>query len=168
MNFRGLTPIRTMKITKEEAESDHFRLNLIWPSRFHTARVRSGHSRRSAMRQKRTLRGPRWRRKVLVAIFQHPKLTSPLFPKIREQKIRGGRHVSEASPNMWLCAMADSPLADEKKHVAIGAYVERCLREGGLQPQTDDSCVETPQSAEDGKSFIKPLKKCWKYSKSSN
>ncbi|MFO1102174.1 MAG: hypothetical protein U1E20_04635 [Methylocystis sp.] len=65
-------------------------------------------------------------------------------------------------------AMADSPLTDEKKHVAIGAYVERCLRDGGLQPQLDDSCVETPQSAEDGKSFVKPLKKCWNYSKSSN
>ena len=65
-------------------------------------------------------------------------------------------------------AMADSHLTDEKKHVAIGEYVERCLREGGLQPQTDESCVETPQSAEGGKSFVKPLKKCWKYSKSSN
>jgi hypothetical protein len=65
-------------------------------------------------------------------------------------------------------AMADSPLTGEKKHVAIGEYVERCLRKGGLQPQADDSCVETPQSAEDGKSFVKPLKKCWQYSKSSN
>jgi hypothetical protein len=65
-------------------------------------------------------------------------------------------------------AMADSALTDEKKHAAIGAYVERCLREGGLQPQVDDSCAETPQSAEDGKSFVKPLKKCWKYSRSSN
>ncbi|KAF0136130.1 MAG: hypothetical protein FD139_2084 [Methylocystaceae bacterium] len=65
-------------------------------------------------------------------------------------------------------AMADSSLTDEKKHVAIGGYVERCLKEGGLQPQADESCVETPQSAEDGKSFVKPLKKCWKYSKSAN
>jgi hypothetical protein len=65
-------------------------------------------------------------------------------------------------------AMADLPPTGEKKHAAIGAYVERCLREGGLQPQADESCIETPQSAEDGKSFVKPLKKCWKYGKSSN
>ena len=65
-------------------------------------------------------------------------------------------------------ALADSPLTDERKHVAIGEYVERCLKEGGLQPEADESCVESPQSAEDGKSFVKPLKKCWKYSKSSN
>ncbi|MGD9544761.1 MAG: hypothetical protein AB7F41_06995 [Methylocystis sp.] len=62
-------------------------------------------------------------------------------------------------------AMTDSTLTDEKKHVAIGEYVERCLREGGLQPQTDESCTETPQSPEDGKSFVKPLKKCWKFGK---
>lgn len=62
-------------------------------------------------------------------------------------------------------AMTDSSLSDEKKHVAIGEYVERCLKEGGLQPKTDESCVETPQSAEDGKSFVKPLKQCWKFGK---
>jgi hypothetical protein len=65
-------------------------------------------------------------------------------------------------------AMADSPLTDEIMHVAIGQYVERCLREGGLQPEAHEICVDSPLSAEDGKSFVKPLKKCWKYSKSSN
>jgi hypothetical protein len=68
-------------------------------------------------------------------------------------------------------ATADSPLTDEKKHFAIGEHVERCLKEGGLQPsnvtQGDESCFETPKSTEDGKGFIKPLQKCWKYIKSS-
>ncbi|MEF3367591.1 hypothetical protein V3H18_13710 [Methylocystis sp. 9N] len=68
-------------------------------------------------------------------------------------------------------AMTDSSLTDEKKHFAIGEYVERCLKEGGLQPvsdtQGDESCVEKPRSSEDGKTFIKPLQKCWKNLKSS-
>lgn len=50
-----LTSIRRWEISKDAAESRHFRLNLIWPSRFHTARVRIGHSRTAASRQKRTL-----------------------------------------------------------------------------------------------------------------
>lgn len=67
-------------------------------------------------------------------------------------------------------AMADSPLTDEKKHFALGEYVERCLKEGGLQPSTgtqgDESCFETPKSTEGGKGFIKPLQNCWKNPKS--
>jgi hypothetical protein len=39
MNFRDLRPIRRTKIAKDEAESGHFQLNLIWTSGFHTARV---------------------------------------------------------------------------------------------------------------------------------
>jgi hypothetical protein len=68
-------------------------------------------------------------------------------------------------------AMDSSPLTDEKKHFAIGEYVERCLKENGLQPfnvkQGDESCFETPKSTEEGKGFIKPLQKCWNNVRSS-
>jgi hypothetical protein len=61
-------------------------------------------------------------------------------------------------------ALESSTADGEKKHFELGAYVENCLKGGGLKPnpQNDDSCVETPQSAEDGAAFVKPLQKCWK------
>jgi hypothetical protein len=68
-------------------------------------------------------------------------------------------------------AMETLPLTDERKHFAIGEYVEKCMKEGGLQPlnvtQGDNACFETPTSTEDGKGFIKPLQKCWKNKRSS-
>ena len=67
-------------------------------------------------------------------------------------------------------AMETQDMTDEKKHFAIGQLVERCLRQGGLQPlsatQGDTSCFEAPNSTEDGNGFIKPLQKCWKNPKS--
>ncbi len=68
-------------------------------------------------------------------------------------------------------AMETSPLTDERKHFAIGEYVEKCMKEGGLQPSAlpegDNSCFEAPTSSEDGKGFIRPLQKCWKNTRSS-
>ncbi len=46
MNFRSLRPIRGTKITKDQPESGHFRLNLNSAWSFHTARVKSGISLR--------------------------------------------------------------------------------------------------------------------------
>jgi hypothetical protein len=67
--------------------------------------------------------------------------------------------------------MEASPLADEKKHYAIGVFVEKCLKEGGLQPlniaKDDNLCFEAAPSPEDGNGFIKPLQKCWKNTRSS-
>jgi len=68
-------------------------------------------------------------------------------------------------------AMETSNIADEKRHSALGAFVEKCLKESGLQPsdvsKSDSSCFEAPTSAEDGKGFIKPLQKCWKNTRAS-
>jgi hypothetical protein len=67
--------------------------------------------------------------------------------------------------------MEDASNAGGKKHFALGAYVEKCLREGGLQPveiaQGDTTCFEAPESTDDVKGFIKPLQKCWKRTGSS-
>ena len=63
-------------------------------------------------------------------------------------------------------ALEGSTLTDEKKHFALGEFVERCLKENGLQASNAESCFEIPKSTEDGKGFIKPLQKCWKHSKS--
>jgi hypothetical protein len=64
-------------------------------------------------------------------------------------------------------SLEGTELNDEKKHFALGEYVEKCLRRNGLEPLDDPSCAEAPQSAEDGKSFIKPIQKCWKSTKGS-
>lgn len=68
-------------------------------------------------------------------------------------------------------AMEALDLTDEKKHFALGEYVEQCLKGNGLQPsnvaQADGSCFEAPKSTEYGKGFIKPLQKCWKKINSS-
>ena len=81
-----------------------------------------------------------------------------------------GQIITECQLNAHT-AMENSPLTDEKKHFALGAYVEECLRESGLQaldiPQGDATCFEAPRSTDDTKGFVKPLQKCWKNTKSS-
>jgi hypothetical protein len=68
-------------------------------------------------------------------------------------------------------AMEGTVLTDEKKHFALGALVEKCLKESGLQPSglsgRDDSCVEVPKSTDEGQEFTKPLQKCWRNTRSS-
>jgi len=62
-------------------------------------------------------------------------------------------------------AMETSPLTDDQRRAAIGAYVEKCMRKGGLQPsnitESEDSCLEAAASTDSGKGLIKPLQKCW-------
>ena len=64
-------------------------------------------------------------------------------------------------------AMENSTLSDEKKHFALGAFVERCLKENGLQASDSASCFEPSKSSEEGAGFIKPLQQCWKNTRSS-
>jgi hypothetical protein len=64
-------------------------------------------------------------------------------------------------------ALEGSTLSDEKKHFALGLFVERCLKENGLQASNAASCFETPKSTEEGEGFIKPLQQCWKNTRSS-
>jgi len=60
-------------------------------------------------------------------------------------------------------------LTDEQRHFALGASVENCLKESGLKPASADGgeCLESPQSPEDGKAFVKPIQKCWQNLKAS-
>ncbi|HXY57041.1 MAG TPA: hypothetical protein VEH76_00505 [Methylocystis sp.] len=55
-------------------------------------------------------------------------------------------------------------LNDEQRHFALGASVEKCLKNSGLQPLNDaksGDCYETPENPEDGAGFVKPMQKCW-------